>query len=146
MSDRVMYCIFCGGTMNEDNRNLTRYTPETTTFSGWRVSICRKGITLTVYFADSVYGGDEGSRAAAVALRDEVLARIAEEPVERVMREYKRKYKRALEVARARRKKRAKEAARERARQRRAEARAAREAQRTAKLAAEEGTEEEPAA
>lgn len=142
---RGMYSIFSGGAMNEDNRNLTRYTTETTTFSGWRVSICRKGITLTVYFADSVYGGAEGSRAAAVALRDEIFARIAEEPADRVLREYKRKYKRALEAARERRRKHAKELARVRARQRRAEARAVREAQRAAGEA-ERDDDEEPAA
>lgn len=56
------------------NRNLTRYTYESTDFQGWRVSIQRCGRIITRYFSDLQYGSEEESKAAAVEYRDAILA------------------------------------------------------------------------
>lgn len=55
-------------------KNLSRYTYETTSFLGWRVTIQRGWKVLTKYFSDRAFGGDaEKSREAALAYRDLAL-------------------------------------------------------------------------
>lgn len=75
-------------------KNLTRYTLEKTSFQGWRVCICRKGVMFTKYFPDKAYNGEEGSLAAAVAVRDEILSRIAASPdnAKKIMQEMKNRF------------------------------------------------------
>ena len=77
--------------MNASMKNLTRYTREKTSFLGWRVCISRKGMMFTKYFA---YEGEQGALEAARALRDEILARIKENPdkAKSIMSEYQDKY------------------------------------------------------
>ena len=121
-------------TMGKENKNLTRYTLENSTFEGWRMSLCRNKVVLTVYFPDRDYGGPEACRAAAAALRDTILERMQNEPGGSVLREYRRKFKKERARASKRRQKKAKEVARKRARERRAAARAAREAEKDTEL------------
>lgn len=69
---------------------------------------------FTKYFADGAYeNGEEGSFAAAINLRDEILKRLESEPSDKVLAEYQNKYDKEAKKARAaRRRKRAKRAAR----------------------------------
>lgn len=76
------------------DKNLTRYTRDKTSFQGWRVCISRQGTMFTRYIPDRVYGGEEGAKAAALALRDEVLAAIAARPAKEVLEEYRLKFQR----------------------------------------------------
>ena len=76
------------------DKNLTRYTRDNTSFQGWRVCISRQGTMFTRYIPDRVYGGEEGAKAAAIALRDEVLAAIAARPAKEVLEEYRLKFQR----------------------------------------------------
>lgn len=62
---------------------------------------------FTKYFADREHGGEEESRGAAVALRDEILERLKSEPARAVMAEFLSKYSES-QKARARRRKRRK--------------------------------------
>lgn len=68
---------------------------------------------FTKYFADGAYeNGEEGSFAAAINLRDEILKRLESEPSDKVLAEYQNKYDKAAKKARAaRRRKRAQTAA-----------------------------------
>lgn len=59
------------------NRNITRYTYETTDFQGWRVSIQRCGRIITRYFSDLQYGSESESYRQAVLYRDEVFSQMA---------------------------------------------------------------------
>lgn len=59
------------------NRNITRYTYESTDFQGWRVSIQRCGRIITRYFSDLQCGSEEESYRQAVEYRDEVFAQMA---------------------------------------------------------------------
>jgi len=80
--------------MNNE-KNLTRYTREKTSFLGWRVCISRQGLMFTKYFADSAYeNGEIGSKNAALALRDEILDRIKAEPAntKKILEEYQERY------------------------------------------------------
>lgn len=82
-------------TMNASMKNLTRYTREKTSFLGWRVCISRQGLMFTKYFADGAYeNGEEGSLAAARALRDEILERLKAEPAntKKILEEYQDRY------------------------------------------------------
>ncbi len=63
-------------------KNITRYTYETTNFQGWRLSITRKWNQFCKYFPDRVYGGEEGAFKAALDMRDRILAALAESPDE----------------------------------------------------------------
>lgn len=93
--------------MKKPLKNLTRYTREKTSFLGWRVCISRKGRMFTKYFADGLYeNGEEGSFAAAVNLRDEILKRMETEPSDKVLAEYQNKYDKEAKKARAARRKR----------------------------------------
>lgn len=74
------------------DKNLTRYTRERTSFQGWRVCISRQGSMFTRYLPDRVYGGEEEAKAAALALRDEVLAACATRPAKEVLEEYRAKF------------------------------------------------------
>lgn len=74
--------IYCSESMSASLKNLTRYTREKTSFLGWRVCISRKGVMFTKYFADAAYGGEKGAFEAAKALRDEIMTRIKEKPLE----------------------------------------------------------------
>lgn len=94
--------------MDKPMKNLTRYTRENTSFLGWRVCISRKGRMFTKYFSDKAYeNGEEGSLAAAIALRDEILERLKTESSDSVLAEYQKKYESAARAARKARKKRA---------------------------------------
>ncbi len=61
-------------------RNITRFTYEFTSFQGWRVTLCRKQVHFTRYFSDKQYGSEEASLAAAVEMRDRVLAALRAMP------------------------------------------------------------------
>lgn len=81
--------------MNQNEKNLTRYTREKTSFLGWRVCISRQGLMFTKYFADGAYeNGEIGSKNAALALRDEILDRIKAEPAntKKILEEYQERY------------------------------------------------------
>lgn len=54
-------------------RNITRYTYETTSFQGWRLSICRKWNQFTRYFSDKQYGSEQAALAAALRMREQIL-------------------------------------------------------------------------
>lgn len=61
-------------------RNITRFTYETTSFQGWRVTLCRRQRHYTRYFSDREYGGEEAALQAAIHARAVVLARLEESP------------------------------------------------------------------
>ena len=65
-------------------RNITRYTYETTTFQGWRLSICRKWNQFTRYFSDRQYGSEQAAFEAALRMRNSIFAELknasAEDP------------------------------------------------------------------
>lgn len=74
------------------DKNLTRYTRERTSFQGWRVCISRQGTMFTRYLPDRVYGGEDEAKAAALSLRDEVLAECSKRPAKEVLEEYRLKF------------------------------------------------------
>lgn len=80
--------------MNTNMKNLTRYTLEKTSFQGWRVCVSRQGVMFTKYFPDKLYNGEEGALEAATAVRDEILSRVAAEPLNarKIMQEMKHKH------------------------------------------------------
>ncbi len=49
----------------KSRKNLTRFTYETTSFQGWRLSLSRAGTTFTKYFSDKKYGGERKALKAA---------------------------------------------------------------------------------
>ncbi len=55
------------------NKNITRYTYESTDFQGWRVSIQRCGRIITRYFSDLQCGSEEESFRQALEYRDHVF-------------------------------------------------------------------------
>lgn len=61
-------------------RNITRYTYETTSFQGWRLSICRKWNQFTKYFSDRQYGSEEAAFKAALEMRDRIFDALRETP------------------------------------------------------------------
>ena len=61
-------------------RNITRYTYETTSFQGWRLSICRKWNQFTKYFSDRQYGSEEAAFQAAVEMRDRIFDALKRTP------------------------------------------------------------------
>ncbi len=63
-------------------RNITRYTYETTSFQGWRLSICRKWNQFTKYFSDRQYGSEEAAFQAALEMRDRIYAALRKHPDE----------------------------------------------------------------
>ncbi len=63
-----------------DTRNITRYTYSRTAFQGWRVCISRSRRQFTRYFSDKAFGGEENSFAAALELRNHLLAALQAEP------------------------------------------------------------------
>ena len=58
-------------------RNITRYTYETTSFLGWRLSICRKWNQFTRYFSDKQYGSEQAAFEAALRMRDSIFAELS---------------------------------------------------------------------
>lgn len=72
-------------TLNHSNiamtqRNITRYTYETTSFQGWRLSICRKWNQFTKYFSDRQYGSEEAAFKAAIEMRDRIFDALRQTP------------------------------------------------------------------
>ena len=67
---------------NQDmtQRNITRYTYETTSFQGWRLSICRKWNQFTKYFSDRQYGSEEAAFQAAIEMRDRIFDALKKTP------------------------------------------------------------------
>ena len=61
-------------------RNITRYTYETTSFQGWRLSICRKWNQFTKYFSDRQYGSEEAAFQAAIDMRDRIFEALQKSP------------------------------------------------------------------
>ena len=61
-------------------RNITRYTYETTSFQGWRLSICRKWNQFTKYFSDRQYGSEEAAFKAAIEMRDRIYDALKQKP------------------------------------------------------------------
>ena len=61
-------------------RNITRYTYETTSFQGWRLSICRRWNQFTKYFSDRQYGSEEAALQAALEMRERIYAALKETP------------------------------------------------------------------
>ena len=59
-----------------NNKNITRYTYESTDFQGWRVSIQRCGRIITRYFSDLLYGSAKESLRLALEYRDRVFAEM----------------------------------------------------------------------
>ena len=57
-------------------RNITRFTYEFTSFQGWRVTLCRNQVHFTRYFSDKQYGGEQASLAAALSIRNRILAEL----------------------------------------------------------------------
>ena len=49
----------------KSKKNLTRFTYETQTYEGWRLSITKRGASFTRYFSDKQFGGVRKSLAAA---------------------------------------------------------------------------------
>ncbi len=72
-------------------RNITRYTYETTSFLGWRLSICRKWNQFTRYFSDKQYGSEQAAFEAALRMRDSIFAelRSSEEDPRAIFARYK---------------------------------------------------------
>lgn len=66
------------GCMNE--RHITRFTYKFTNFQGWRVAICRQGITLARYFSDKQYGDPATAREHALHFRNHVLEELRINP------------------------------------------------------------------
>ncbi|MBE6410695.1 MAG: hypothetical protein E7034_08900 [Akkermansiaceae bacterium] len=60
-------------------RNITRYTYETTSFQGWRLSICRKWNQFTRYFSDKQYGSEQAAFEAALRMRDSIFSELKAE-------------------------------------------------------------------
>ncbi len=54
-------------------KNITRYTYDSTDFLGWRVSIQRRGRIITRYFSDLKYGNEHSSLGEAIKYRDAIL-------------------------------------------------------------------------
>ncbi len=61
-------------------KNITRYTYVKAAFQGWRVCIIRKGNQFIRYFSDKAFGSEEASFAAALDVRDRVLAELQDAP------------------------------------------------------------------
>ncbi len=61
-------------------KNITRYTYVKTAFQGWRVCISRQRRIFTRYFSDKAFGSEELALAAAMELRDRILAELQTEP------------------------------------------------------------------
>ncbi len=61
-------------------RNITRYTYETTSFQGWRLSICRRWNQFTKYFSDRQYGSEEEAFKAALEMRDRIFSELQRHP------------------------------------------------------------------
>ncbi len=80
--------------MTDSIKNITRYTLEKTSFLGWRVCISRKGVMITKYFPDKLYDGEQQAFEAAVAMRDDILSRVAADPMnaKKTMQEMKNHY------------------------------------------------------
>ncbi len=57
-------------------RHITRFTYQFTNFQGWRVAICRQGVSLARYFSDKQYGDSETAKAHAISFRDMVLEEL----------------------------------------------------------------------
>ena len=57
-------------------RNITRYTYETTSFQGWRLSISRKWNQFTRYFSDKQYGSEQAAFEAALHMRELIFAEL----------------------------------------------------------------------
>lgn len=49
----------------KNQKNLTRFTYETTAFQGWRLCVSRAGSQFTKYFSDKKYGGARKALKAA---------------------------------------------------------------------------------
>ena len=59
------------------HRYITRYNGDKgtrNTFCGWRLCITRQKVTFVRYFTDREHGGMEGSLAAALGIRESMLA------------------------------------------------------------------------
>ena len=62
--------------MLKSQKNLTRFTYETTAFEGWRLCVSRTGTTFTKYFSDQGYGCPRDSLRAAEKTRARLLRLI----------------------------------------------------------------------
>jgi hypothetical protein len=58
-------------------QNIVRETESSKNAGGWKVSIQRRGIRKSKYFADTKYGGKAKALAAAKAYRDSVLPAVS---------------------------------------------------------------------
>ena len=63
-----------------NTRHITRFTYQFTNFQGWRVAICRQGVSLVRYFSDRQYGAPEISQAEAIQFRDRILNELSLQP------------------------------------------------------------------
>ncbi len=57
----------------KNNKNLTRFTYETTAFQGWRLNIVRSGTKFIKYFSDKKHGGERKSLEAAENAKIDLL-------------------------------------------------------------------------
>ena len=62
--------------MLKSQKNLTRFTYETTAFEGWRLCVSRTGTTFTKYFSDKGYGCPRDSLRDAEKTRNKLLRLI----------------------------------------------------------------------
>ncbi len=60
----------------KSQKNLTRFTYETTAFEGWRLCVSRAGTTFTKYFSDKNYGSARDSLRVAEQTRGKLLRLI----------------------------------------------------------------------
>ncbi len=78
-------------------KNITRYQAglgNTYAFMGWRLCITRQKQRFVRYFSDREYGDGESAFAAALAMRDEILGKLADgqlAPAE-LFRRYRKQY------------------------------------------------------
>lgn len=79
----------------DKNKYITRYQADkgnSYTFCGWRLCITRRGERFVRYFSDLKCGGAEKGLAAALSMRDALLAELERRPLESetVFREFRR--------------------------------------------------------
>lgn len=81
----------------QTHRYITRYNGQKgsrNTFCGWRLCITRQKEIFVRYFTDREFGGDEAALAAALEIRDKMLAAMEQgAPFESICAQYSKKRK-----------------------------------------------------
>lgn len=63
-------------------KNISRFEYSSSTFEGWRFSVCRAGRRHTRYFSDRMYGSSKAALEAALRYRTFVFLRCRRYPDE----------------------------------------------------------------